>query len=144
MQKLPAGKLTVAIADNVEIWLDGGHNPGAAAMVAKHMADLEEREPRPLVMICGMLDTKDPAGYFNEFSSLAERVFTVPIQSSDAGVPADRLAQLAAESGLSSQTTTSLQEAITLAAQSAPVRILICGSLYLVGDALAQNETPPT
>ena len=144
MQKLPAGKLTVAIDDNVEIWLDGGHNPGAAAMVAKHMADLEERDPRPLVMICGMLDTKDPAGYFNEFSSLAERVFTVPIQSSDAGVPADRLAQLAAESGLSSQTTTSLQEAITLAAQNAPVRILICGSLYLVGDALAQNETPTT
>ena len=143
MQKMPEGKLTSSLSSDVEIWLDGGHNPGAAAMVSKHMADLEERDPRPLVLICGMLDTKDPTGYFNEFASLAERVFTVPIQSSDAGVPADKLARLAAESDLQSQATASLEEAISLATKNSPVRILICGSLYLVGDALEQNNTPP-
>lgn len=144
MQKLPAGKLTSAQSDHLEIWLDGGHNPGAAAMVSKHMAELEERDPRPLILICGMLDTKDPAGYFNEFVSLAEQVFTVPIQSSDAGVPAEKLAQLAAESGLQSRATTSLKEALSLVETNSPVRVLICGSLYLVGDALEQNDTPPS
>ncbi len=143
MQIMPIGKLTTSLSDNIEIWLDGGHNPGAAAMVSQYIADLEERDPRPLILICGMLDTKDPAGYFNEFTSLAERVFTVPIQSSDAGIPADRLAQLATESDLQSQATSSLEEAISLAIKSSPVRILICGSLYLVGDALEQNQTPP-
>ena len=143
MQRMPDGKLSALRPDIGEIWLDGGHNPGAASMISKHMADLEERDSRPLVLVCGMLNTKDPKSYFEEFASLARHVFTVPIQSSDAGIPAVELAEIAASVGLKSQATNSLREAMLKIEDGLQARVLICGSLYLVGDALAQNETPP-
>ena len=54
------------------------------------MANLEERDPRPLFLIIGMINTKDPVGYFKAFKGLAEQVFTVPIRGSDAGIDRGR------------------------------------------------------
>ena len=48
------------------------------------MADLEERAPRPLILIAGMLNTKDPVGFFQPFAGLVRRVYTVPVPVSAA------------------------------------------------------------
>src|SRR5690606_9048901 len=66
LQRLASGTL-VAMARGAELWLDGGHNPGAGEVLAAAMADIEERVPRPLVLIAGMLTTKDPVGFFRPF-----------------------------------------------------------------------------
>ena len=95
--------------EGADIWLDGGHNPGAGLMIARHMADLEERDSRPLILICGMLNTKDPLGYFNHFTSLARKVITVPIISSDAGISAGELAGIVRQTGLEAQESGSLK-----------------------------------
>ena len=58
------GRLVALAPQGAEIWLDGGHNPGAGLVVAEALADQEERNPRPLFLICGMINTKDPIGYF--------------------------------------------------------------------------------
>src|SRR5690606_41049674 len=57
MQRLTAGRLFDRAGADVELWLDGGHNPGAGAAIAEAMADLEERVARPLYMIAGVLVT---------------------------------------------------------------------------------------
>ncbi len=75
-----------------EIWLDGGHNPGAGIVVAEALAEQEERFARPLFLICGMINTKDQTGYFRAFKGMARHVFTVPVSSSEAGVPNAELA----------------------------------------------------
>src|SRR5690606_35270098 len=64
MQKLAEGLLVELAPKGAEIWIDGGHNPGAGAVVAEALADQEERRPLRLVMIAGMIDTKDQTGYF--------------------------------------------------------------------------------
>ncbi len=143
MQHLPRGKLEDLLPQDSDVWLDGGHNPGAAAMIATHMADLEERDPRPLILICGMLNTKDPAGYLGYFASLLKHVITVPIISSDAGISPEELAAKAVECGLTARPAASLTAALSLLAHESECRILIAGSLYLVGDVLDQNGTPP-
>ena len=53
MQRLPAGKLAALAPPGAEVWLDGGHNPGAGVVVAEALAELEERMPRPLFLIYG-------------------------------------------------------------------------------------------
>ena len=35
--------------------------------------------PRPLFLICGMINTKDQTGYFRAFKGMARHVFTVPV-----------------------------------------------------------------
>jgi len=148
MQKLTAGRLVDLAPKGAEIWIDGGHNPGAGLVVAEELAAQEERSPRPLFMISGMINTKDQTGYFRAFQGMVRHVFTVPVNHSDAGVPNDELSVRAAAAGLSAEPVSSVANALMLLrdtwdAGEIPPRILIGGSLYLVGEVLEDNGTPP-
>jgi dihydrofolate synthase/folylpolyglutamate synthase len=131
-----------------EIWVDGGHNPGAGEVIAEAMANFEERQPRPLFIITGMINTKDPVGYFKAFAGLAEKVFCVPIRGSEAMIDPVILSNAAYDAGLVAEPMSSVADALDaikdiLDPEAPPPRILIGGSLYLVGDVLADNGTPP-
>ncbi len=148
MQRLTAGDLVSRAPAGAEIWLDGGHNPGAGAVVTENLAELEERNPRPLFMIAGMISTKDQTNYFRAFAGLVRHLFTVPVGASEAGVPPDELAARAREAGLSAEPIASVANALDLLRETAsaddlPPRILIGGSLYLAGEVLRENNTPP-
>ena len=148
MQRLPQGKLTDLAPAGAEIWLDGGHNPGAGLVVAEALVEQEEKSPRPLFLICGMINTKDQTGYFRAFEGMARHVYTVPVSLSEAGVPNEELAIRAEEAGLSAEPVGSVANALMLLrdtwdADETPPRILIGGSLYLAGAVLAENGTPP-
>ena len=110
------------------------------------MADLEERVARPLVLVAGMLVTKDPVGFFQAFAGLARRVYTVPIRGSDSAREPQALAAEARGAGVTAMATTGVAAALSHLRDtwSGPApRILICGSLYLAGEVLADNGTPP-
>lgn len=149
MQRLTQGRLVDLAPRGAEIWLDGGHNPGAGTVIAEALAEQEEKTPRPLFLISGMINTKDQTGYFRAFKGLARHVYTVPVSMSDSGVPNDELAARAAEAELSSEPVSSVANALMLLRDTwdekeVPPRILIGGSLYLAGAVLAENGTPPT
>ncbi|MER8825104.1 folylpolyglutamate synthase/dihydrofolate synthase family protein [Mesorhizobium sp. M0988] len=146
MQKLPPGRLTELAPAGADIWLDGGHNPGAGVVVAEALAEQEEKNPRPLFLISGMINTKDQSGYFRAFKGLVRHVYTVPVSLSEASVPNDELAVRAVEAGLSAEPVSSVANALMLLRDTwdgPPPRILIGGSLYLAGAVLAENGTPP-
>ncbi|WP_185985391.1 bifunctional folylpolyglutamate synthase/dihydrofolate synthase [Aureimonas mangrovi] len=147
LQGLTSGALHALAAPGSEIWIDGGHNPGAGVVVAEAIADMEDRVQRPLFLISGMLSTKEPVGFFEAFAGMARRVFTVPIASSNAGMSPDDLADAAIEAGLDAEPCDSVAEAIRLVStgwRSEPApRFLICGSLYLVGEVLAESDLAP-
>ena len=144
MQRLTAGRVFEAAPPEAEIWIDGGHNPGAGLVIAETLAELEERVSRPLFLVCGMINTKEPEGFFAAFDGMARHVYTVPVDNSDAGIDPVVLAGEASKAGLSAQPALDVFQALQLMREDwedmdTPPRILICGSLYLVGDVLAQN-----
>ena len=94
MQRLAHGRLAALLPPESELWLDGGHNADGGRAVAGALADLEERVSRPLVLVVGMLSTKDSEGFLRNFSGLARRVIAVPIHQ-DKAVPAEALAGIA-------------------------------------------------
>jgi len=145
MQRLSHGRLAALLPPESELWLDGGHNADGGQAIAAALADLEERVSRPLVLIVGMLSTKDSEGFLRNFSGLARRVITVPIHQ-DKAVPASILAEVADTVGIPALAREDLESAITVAGKldlhPAP-RVLITGSLYLAGEVLAANGTPP-
>ncbi|MCR4267515.1 folylpolyglutamate synthase/dihydrofolate synthase family protein [Nitratireductor sp. ZSWI3] len=152
LQRLPPGPLADLAPEGAEVWLDGGHNPGAGEAIAEALAGEEDRSPRPLFLIAGMINTKDQTGYFRAFEGMARHVYTVPVEASDAGVPNAELAARAMEAGLSAEPVHSVANALKLLRDTLdrgrdgtepPPRILICGSLYLIGSVLAENGTPP-
>jgi dihydrofolate synthase / folylpolyglutamate synthase len=145
MQRLSHGRLAALLPPESELWLDGGHNADGGRAIAAALADLEERVSRPLVLIVGMLSTKDSEGFLRNFSGLARRVITVPIHQ-DKAVPAAELAGIAGNVGIPAIARDDVESALAVAGEldlePAP-RILITGSLYLAGEVLAANGTPP-
>jgi dihydrofolate synthase/folylpolyglutamate synthase len=145
MQRIAAGALVALAPPGGELWLDGGHNVDGGRTIAGALADLEERVSRPLVLVIGMLSTKDAEGFLRNFTGLARRMIAVPIHQ-DKGMPADALADTARRIGIPADHSDSIEAALGLVAElglSPPPRILITGSLYLAGEVLSANGTPP-
>jgi dihydrofolate synthase/folylpolyglutamate synthase len=146
LQRLAHGKLTELVPAGSELWLDGGHNPDGGRAIAATLADLEERVSRPLVMIVGMLASKDCEGFLRNFTGLARRMIAVPVPGAEKGLPAETVADCARSIGLPSTSRDNLAEALEAVRKldlDPPPRILITGSLYLAGDVLRENGTPP-
>jgi dihydrofolate synthase / folylpolyglutamate synthase len=145
MQNLSTGRLLPLLPPGSELWLDGGHNVAGGLAIAAALAELEERAPRPLVLIVGMLGTKDTDGFLACFSGLARHVFSVPVPAEIARTPQE-VAAAAREAGLAAEATGGIEEAlarVTALNLETPPRVLITGSLYLAGAVLAANGTPP-
>ncbi len=139
MQHLREGRL-VDLARPAELWLDGGHNPAAGVVLAETLRD---RTARPTHLICGMLNTKDIAGYLRPLAGVAQSLTAVSIPGEANTIPAEETAAHAAKVGLPAEVAGSVEEAISRITAAHPeARILICGSLYLAGHVLRANETP--
>jgi dihydrofolate synthase/folylpolyglutamate synthase len=146
LQRLAQGKLMALTPPGSELWLDGGHNPDGGRAIAAALADLEERVSRPLVLIVGMLSTKDCAGFLSNFAGLARRVIAVPVAAAERGMSAEAVADAARAIGLAATSRDNLAEAFDAARTldlEPPPRILITGSLYLAGEVLRENGTLP-
>ena len=150
LQNLTTGPFADMVSESGgELWLDGGHNPHAAAALANVMAELQDKTERPLILIMGILGNKDAEKFLDEFAGLASALIAVDIPGSPS-LSTDTLKELADNRGIIGQVgenlTDAMQRAINtgeaLSRQSAaeplvPPRILICGSLYLAGHVLA-------
>jgi len=146
MQRLAQGRLAALCPPGSELWLDGGHNTEGGRAVANALADLEERVSRPLVLVIGMLSTKDCENFLGNFAGLARRVVAVPVPHQEKSFPADVIAEAARAVGIPAQSAGDLETALEaigrFGLEPAP-RILIAGSLYLAGAVLSANGTPP-
>jgi len=146
MNRLTHGALVDLAPANSEVWLDGGHNPDGGRAVAAAFADLEERVSRPLVMICGMLTSKDCEGFLRNFTGLARRMIAIPVPGVEKSMTTEALADCARGIGLSATRRDTIAEALEAVRKldlDPPPRVLITGSLYLAGEVLKQNGTLP-
>lgn len=146
MQRLQSGPLAdIAKAAGAELWLDGGHNPAAGEVLAQVMGELEAREERPLVLVCGFSSGRDAAAFLKPFAGLASLVITVSgFAAREGAMSAQEAAEAARKAGHMTQTSAGLIEALTDACHIMErPRVLVCGSLYLAGAALSLGGEPP-
>ncbi len=136
MQRLKTGPL-VGAAPDAELWLDGGHNPAAGAALADLLATLPARSTH---LICGMLNTKDVAGYLAPLAARADSLSAVSIPGEANTLPAADTAAAAQSVGMDAHTAPSVAAALRQITDAQPdARVLICGSLYLAGVVLREN-----
>jgi dihydrofolate synthase / folylpolyglutamate synthase len=136
MQRLRHGPLVDA-APKAELWLDGGHNPAGAEAVAATLAAMHPRETH---LICGMLNTKDVAGYMAPLAPHVTQLHAVSIPGEKNTLPADVTRDAARGAGIDAVSAPSVADALAAITAMAPTaRVLICGSLYLAGVVLREN-----
>ena len=121
-----------------EIWLDGGHNPSAGEALA---AVAEGWSDRPLRLVVGMMRGKDPRGFLAPLARRAAALTAVPVPHRENAFEPAEIAAAAAAAGLAADTAGAADEAVMRIEPGA--RILVCGSLYLVGAVLADERRRP-
>lgn len=138
LQRLDKGSLPALLPDGWELWLDGGHNPGAAQALARQLAGWHDR---PLHVVFGMLRSKDADGFMRPLAPHIGCLAAVSIPGEAASLSADEAAENARRLGINAAAVESVAEALRrVSATGGPrARVLICGSLYLAGAVLALN-----
>jgi dihydrofolate synthase/folylpolyglutamate synthase len=139
LQQLHAGPLFEMLPRGSELWIDGGHNPSAAQLVAAH-ARRKWTDGLPLVLLFASLTSKDAAGVLRPFRGVASQVQTLPIEGHESRDP-DELVTLATDMGFTARGYRGIADALVGVRKKA--RVLVFGSLYLAGEALSLNGTFP-
>ena len=142
LQKLVRGPLAEALPPGCELWLDGGHNEDCGIALARMASDwAKEPAPLPLYLVFAMLTTKDASGFLRPLARHAVAARAVPYPEGHSAYTPPEATAKAAEVGLDCVPANDIGAALEdlLATQPAPMRILICGSLYLAGAVLARN-----
>jgi dihydrofolate synthase / folylpolyglutamate synthase len=142
LQKLTRGPLPDSLPPGCELWLDGGHNEDCGLALARMASDwAKEPAPLPLYLIFGMLTTKDASGFLRPLARHAKAARAVPFPEGHSAYTPEEACAKAAEVGLDCVPANDIGAALEdlLATQPAPMRVLICGSLYLAGAVLARN-----
>ena len=138
LQRLESGHLVEQLGDGQELWLDGGHNPAAGSTLADMAGTWRDR---PLDVIIGMMNTKDPAGFICPLAPYIRRAVAVSIPGEKNTLDAEATRAVLAEEGVAVTVAADIRRAISDLAdpQGDRSRILICGSLYLAGRVLSAN-----
>jgi dihydrofolate synthase/folylpolyglutamate synthase len=137
LQRLTRGPLVRMLPDDWEVWLDGGHNPGAGEVLAAMASAWRDR---PLHLIVGMLNTKNAAGFLAPLAGYAMTLHALTIPGEENPLPAAAIAAAARSVGIAAREAPSVAAAIrAIAAEDGAGRVLICGSLHLAGTVLADN-----
>ena len=141
LQRLTRGPLVDALPNGVELWIDGGHNAAAGAALARAADALFV--DRPLDLIVGMLNTKTVDGFLKPLAPHVRRLVAVAIPGEANSLPAEAVGGTAAALGIAADTAPNVavasQRLIELGRHATPGRMLICGSLYLIGAVLAEH-----
>ena len=137
LQRLARGPLVEMMQPDWELWLDGGHNPGAGAVLADFVSGWSDR---PLYLVVGMLNTKDAIGFLQPMAPLAVALAGVTIPGEQNPHQAEAITTAASALGIPASAAPSVEAALhDFRRRRTAGRVLICGSLHLAGKVLAQN-----
>jgi len=124
MQRLNPGPLIA----NREVWLDGGHNPQAGAMLGAHFLG------KRLHLVIGMIEGKDPASLIGPLAESLASIAAVPVPGHD-WHPASAF-------GPDARSAPDVPSALAMIPDDG-LPVLIAGSLYLAGEVLRLNGELP-
>ena len=113
--------------------VDGAHNPPAMrALVDSLKADMAADAELGRAAICGFCGDKDVAANLAALREVTGTGFAVPIRN-PRSLPPERTAELMREAGFRCvETCSTLRDAL----ERAPSGTVVCGSLFLAGEAL--------
>jgi len=118
-----------------EILIDGCHNPSAAKVISNEMIEKNNKDCKDLLIILGIKKNKNLDDFIIKFNEIAKEITFVPIEGNVSSSLIDLRNKNLFKNTILKEAS-SLKEAIMSYSKYENSRILICGSLYLVSEAL--------
>jgi dihydrofolate synthase/folylpolyglutamate synthase len=143
------GRMQWTAWKNHKLLLDGAHNTAAAEVLRQYVDSLDAVNPKPVNWVMGMFSDKDHADIFTVLLRPGDRLFLVPIPVESwpgrTSADLDYLSNLAyslcpelSDRQIHPDLFTALEA--TTSDTTTDDLIVVCGSLYLVGDFLQKGN----
>jgi dihydrofolate synthase/folylpolyglutamate synthase len=127
------GRLATLLPADWELWLDGGHNPGAGVVLAEHLRSWSDR---PVHLVVGMKQAKDATEFLRPLVPFATTLWAVAEPGQHDARPVEAIVEA---SGGVARPGPHVADALRALPRDRRSRVLICGSLYLAGEVLKQD-----
>ncbi len=138
------GRCQRVVHDGVEIFIDGAHNPDGALALRDAVQD--GAAPHPVGLVAGFCGDKDVLAHLRIMSSIATHGWATPIRNARSLDPAATAERMQLAGFASAEACPSLAEALAKALAWARVNngaLVVCGSLFLAGEALVELDAFP-
>ena len=121
-----------------ELWLDGGHNENAAHALSTQATLWASKDTKPLTLVLGMLNRKDPVAFVQILKNQIAGVTCVGISGEPQSGNPDENAKILRQNfpDLPVNAAPDFKTALENLVKQDKARILIAGSLYLAGHVL--------
>ncbi len=135
------GRAQRVVSDGVEFVVDGAHNPDGAAALREALCigALARRDSAPVALVCGFCGDKDVLAHLRIMSAVATVGWAVPIRNVRSLDPVETVDRMVIAGFVSAEACDSLADGLARAkawARETGGRVVICGSLFLAGEAL--------
>lgn len=137
LERITSGPLFDVLPPHIELWIDGGHNDSGGMILGEQASKWASEDGKPLHLILGMLNTKNPTEFANFLLPKTASAQAITIPDQPLSLTAEELSQALNIPAAESVVTALRQVA---ANEAKPARVLITGSLYLMGYILNHNS----
>ena len=147
MQQIEETVYNELLPDGSALYLDGGHNPAAAAALRQYLREIDLGE-RPVILILGMMSTKDSENYIRTLMPVISQVIAVPIEGQEGSASPAELAATASDIEMKCVMASNVASALKQISNPsddeklAPI-VIISGSLFLAGNVLRELDMIP-
>lgn len=140
---LENGPLAKKLPEGWELWIDGGHNDSAGQVLAQQAQKWAIQDGKPLHLIVAMMTRKDPKSFLAPLQPYTQSLTLTEIPNEKSSFTAAALFEKVEPLGFQKTShTKTVEEALShiLSVETCPQgRILVTGSLYLLGNILSKS-----
>jgi dihydrofolate synthase/folylpolyglutamate synthase len=136
----PGRMQQVILGSGMKVLLDGAHNLAGFSMLKRELEEVYAGQGKALVM--GVLDDKDWAGLCRLLAPLANKVCLVPVQAMNSVLP-ETLAAACRDAAPRAEVRACADLAEAFEILKDEPMVVVTGSIYLVGQAMAALQLSP-
>jgi dihydrofolate synthase/folylpolyglutamate synthase len=136
LEKINTGKIKKYIPISSEVWLDGGHNIAGAEAIKNWILS---KKIKDIILICGFLRNKEVKDILIILKDYINYIIFISIDNKNSYTPKE-LETIANNIGIRCYKKESLKEALSSNLILNHSKVLIFGSLYLVGESIKLNK----
>ena len=134
LQEITSGRLKDLVGQN-QLLLDGGHNIGASKVISNWI----KKQNQNIHLIVGMMKDKDHQGFIDNFKDIVKSITIIDIPNQEGSIRKEDFKNKLKNINKEIYLSNSITDSIKSIPKYKNCKILIVGSLYLVGEILNLN-----
>ena len=119
---------------NLEVWADSCHNPAGSYVISKEMEHMNIKDKKEMILIFSLKKNKSILRFLSNFKNVFENLIYIELGSDHYSY--EEIFQKINDFELLIKSSSSIEKALKMIEGKSPSRVLVCGSIQLVGELI--------